>query len=390
MFVREAGSSLSSVHSIDLILSNTGTSAVTSAALDAAVVMLMMACPALMCLHATASMSRTLVEKLGQACPQLSDLSICTSDSNTADIQRFVDQIPTLLPTVNDLCFHMLGGDKALPDMSQIMQVTSLGLIGYTITSENEWRCLPPKLQHFHCGHVEIGPSHSSSTDTAPLRSLTSFDFSSGKIKLRTLTQILRAAPAALQCLYARDSEEATYLQVHCCLNSTAAADLCFIQETHPEAMRKPVFCFECATEERETTDLLPFFTALPCMPGVMECDVKNLRVAELGQIIRMFPGLRGLVLHSMPEMGDVELQVLETCAKLVFLGVRWMDNISPMGLLSLCHRQPSLRRVRCTQCVQLKEPVLNTCVTLLRRDVLITETDDGAENDVMSGAESD
>lgn len=92
---------------------------------------------------------------------------------------------------------------------------------------------------------------------------------------------------------------------------------------------------------------------ALPCMPGVTRCGFEDFNATELKSLVDVFSNVRYLSLSNLKFLGDIDLQGLGACTSLKEPSLFGLDDLSMFGVLALCVRLPTLRKIRHSDCAE-------------------------------------
>ncbi|MEW5317730.1 MAG: hypothetical protein WDW38_009007 [Sanguina aurantia] len=192
-FVQEVGEGLASVTSLHLRVKNSGTSSVTLAMLWEAVAVLLGACTKLTCFSYTGhTLPLAFLHTLGAVCPLMTTFNTWARTNDGQNLQDVIGLLPSVLPQL-----HSLGlGSGPLPNMSGNTSVRSLELYCFDFKASSEWLCLPPQLRTLKCDNVCVGPPAKSLEGNASLQSLLTLIVFNRAMSLKTLTEMLQAAPA--------------------------------------------------------------------------------------------------------------------------------------------------------------------------------------------------
>lgn len=373
--MREVGPALHTVTSLTLKLTDTGGSTVTAAVLDEALTMLADFCPALESLTISGDCPLDFITCIGERCHLLSSLTIKYSSEGFAQRQLMVAMLPTILPHVTKLYLkgyeYVMHSSVANPiDMSQCSSIRSLDIGWSSMLSEQEWDRLPPRLQHLTCAEILAQPSAATARDKA-LRSLVSVHTDSTSIKLDILAQLLRAAPLLTNIQLGENSERG---DIQCIISHTTGASFRVLQQrADVQLTRGAAYTLVNMGGWHDKCEWACLLAALPCMPGVVSCDLHYFESSDLCQLLRVFPNAQQLTLSrwgwdcAEGDLDDEDLHGLTQCSKLVKLSLVRCPSISPMGLMALCLQQPRIQCVLCFDCDLLKKVPAKKCMQLLK-----------------------
>lgn len=170
-----------------------------TAVLGRVLAVLVATCPAL--LHISCPEGRlasALWPILGQHCPLLTSLELCTCDAlHGPGMQELLRRQPSQLPNLHTLILR--GPGHKLPDLAKHTKILTLMLPGFTFRFKDRdaWLCLPPNLCHLHCEGFQIGPPATPTNGTPTIPRLLSVTVSEGTyISLHVWDQVLQAAPS--------------------------------------------------------------------------------------------------------------------------------------------------------------------------------------------------
>lgn len=333
--------------------------------LEDSIRVLAQACPALASLTYAGIMSPALLGAFGLACPLLTALTINNFPEELLYLQLVVQQLPTFLPHLNSLAIPDL--HEELLDMSDCSNILTLDIGSYTFYPDAHWRFLPPKLQHLLCEGVSAGPPPASAGSGPLLTSLLTLELMEQSMTLDTLAQLLRAA-GTLRGIKAGGHLEPGYTGwfIGCPFSLSTAADLALLHARMDEGLSVVVKYHIGRGLRTIEGSLQPFIDALPCMQRVTTCAFTRVQPAEFRPLFQAFPSLKHMQLFSQPVMDDVLLQEVAACSHLTKLVLWDCGHVSPMGLLALCLRLPSLELITYDVCALLIEPFVQNCVKLL------------------------
>lgn len=391
-FVRLAGPALSTVTNLDLVLKNVGGTASTAARLDKAVACVVQACPALNSFTFEGRISQALMQSLGNTCSKLSTFGIMAGNEDIQSWQEVVQQaiqpLPSLLPQVRKLVlpeYEDLVVDS-LPDMSGCVGVHTLEVRSFQIQSSDEWSRLPPNLTHLSCKDILSGPV--AAEEGGPtLKCLKVLEvLATEATPVSAVAQILRSAPALTEIKANIDLvdfdpvvEELgnNEFLLLCPPIAATAADLTLLHQRVDTN-----FVMDANYLIRSDVDLpegavQAFIDGLPSMARVTNCSFVCVLPVDLGPLLSAFSSLLVVRISSPLHMDDVALQSVAACLRIKRLELCNCNHVSPMGLLALCQRLPSLQSIACQYCDLLKEPFLDMCVQLLARDGLSVKIED-------------
>lgn len=372
--MREVGPALHTVTSLTLELTDTGGSTVTAAVLDEALTMLADFCPALESLTISGDCPLASISCIGERCHLLSSLTIKYSSEGFAQRQLMVAMLPTILPHVTKL--YLKENDTAsyssvvnLIDMSQCSSIRSLDIGWSSMLSEQEWDRLPPRLQYLTCAEIVAQPSAATAKDKA-LRSLVSVHTISTSIELDILAQLLRAAPFLTNIQL---GESFLTGNIQCIISHTTGASFRVLQQRADVQLTRGAAYALVSGGWHDKCEWARLLAALPCMPGVVSCDLHYFASSDLCQLLRVFPNAQQLTLSwwgwdcGEGVLDDEDLHGLTQGSKLVKLCLVGCPSISPMGLMALCLQQPRIRCVLCFDCDLLKKVPAEKCMQLLK-----------------------
>lgn len=320
----------------------------------------MRACPALTALHLPENTSLEFLRHASEACPLLPTLEL-RAQAHCPDIEDFLRAKPSPFLHLHTLIIRRT--DASLPDMSQLRGLHTLNLSTTSFTSEAQWLCLPPGLQSLFCLSLEVGPPADT---TCSLSSLFALHVEVPMhTPLYTIAQLLRAAPSLQAFTY--DLKEVEQLVVLCPLGPETAADLASLHT------RSDIPCLARATYLFDVSEAvvggpyLPLIATLPRMTGFTACQLESCTQEEMVGLLGVFPNMERLTLSFLHTMDDLGLRAVTSYGSLTQLKLDYCSSVTPMGLLALCLRLPSLTCVEYENCERLQQPELDKCVELLR-----------------------
>lgn len=379
--MQEAGPALTTVTHLKLCFQTTGYSTATRAKVIAAMTVLVSACPALTVLQPFFHPSPAFLRSLGETCPLLTTLDLFVGHPDRLDVDEIVQLQPSLLPSIHSLILR--GLDDTLPDMSTLTGVRSLQVLQFYPSSKGEWHFMPPNLESLACAGLIVGPSSAFSSQGPLLANLLSLHITSTTgTNLHALAQLVRAAPVlqSIRCSLPEDTKDQG-LVVKCLLGPSTAADLLLLHRRLDFRLFKDATYHFDLTFARVQPPFLSLISSLPCMTGFTSCELDSCTHEDLVALLRVFPDARKLALSFLPEMDDVKLRAVTTCAALTTLKLTFLPLVTPMGLLALHLHVPRLRYVSCAICVELQQPALDMCAHLLKgygRDVVFIDDTNG------------
>lgn len=364
-FVRLAGSSLSTVTSLFLLWDNTSRSPATAAAVNAALELLVAACPRLTSLEWDGQLSWGVLRKLGQTCKDLSTLTLgrdIPGQVCSMDVESVVAALPTQLPQVSSLS---LPADsytsldvctttsyvEVTPNMSANDSLLSLRLGCYRWGRASTWLRLPYNLQHFSCRRMECSfPPEPLMDGHNPLASLLSVDMGERErpTELGVLASILRCAPLLQQL-------NCSLQRFDCPLTASGAEDLHLVASKIDQGLFTHILrlCFDCGSFVSHPS-LHSYLDAFPPMQHVQECHMDDVTALALHSLLHIFPSMQRLCLHDSEDLDDAGLQELAVCSSLKELSFLDCNGISPTGVMALCRILPSLKDIYFLNCVEI------------------------------------
>lgn len=363
-FVQEVGKGLASVTSLHLRVKNSGTSSVTLAMLWEAVAVLLGACTKLTCFSYTGhTLPLAFLHTLGAVCPLMTTFNTWARTNDGQNLQDVIGLLPSVLPQL-----HSLGlGSGPLPNMSGNTSVRSLELYCFDFKASSEWLCLPPQLRTLKCDNVCVGPPAKSLEGNASLQSLLTLIVFNRAMSLKTLTEMLQAAPALQEIQIDGHCPEGEGLAIDCPLGPSTAMQFTLLQQRmHIHSLQNATYTFD--SHEEDSTDMTrSFIQALPCMAGVMSCKLRSCLPAVANDLLKVFPDIKQLCLSSPADFDDVSMQAVGSCSKLTRLSFSDCPSISSVGLLVLCARMPHLTSVEYSECDRLKPADLERLAGMLK-----------------------
>lgn len=123
---------------------------------------------------------------------------------------------------------------------------------------------------------------------------------------------------------------------------------------------------------------LQPIIAVLPCMTGVTRCEFSGCSPSTFGQLLAAFPDLSHVTICTDPEFGDMRLCDMASCGQLCSLTLEDCHSVTPMGLLAMCLRSPSLRVVKHELCKHLTPAAMNSVCGCARGTVSLWRCHDG------------
>lgn len=365
-----ARSALSSVTHLTLNCEDNSSNYINYDLIESYLILLIKACPALTSLTYNGNLSKELLGCMGEMCLQLRVLTI-TADHLVCMSQTFL-QLASLLPRISTLLvpnIHNLPL-KHLLGMGERLIYLDIGSQG--MCCDADWEALPQNLRFLRCDEMEVGPPALPSGRKL-LNSLLHLEATEPSMSLRTIAQILRAAPA-LQNI--KDGEHRPHLGtcVHIGIefDSSTPTDLLLLARRIETGLtidaKYEVGCFN----ERENGGCVQsLVSSLPCMRRATRCSFDGFQQPELGCLLKAFPSLQQLQLHGPVSLDDAGLHELAACSQIAAIELYGCNDVSPMGLLALCKLLPRLRSVTCIYCSLMTQPLMDECAQLLESEGL-------------------
>lgn len=314
-----------------------------------------------------------LVRKVAVVCPLIEELSLY--ELYNKNLEQTVQLLPSIFPRISTLCLppheeaRWRSAGLSLPDMSANTSIRTLHLGVNNCDDSTSWGHLPPNLQHLICGKLQVGPP-SVADASFLLPSLVRMIITNGTISSHALAQLLRTSPI-LQHLDVRGRWPFFHqpsICVECVFNKHTVADFATLQPRVQHILKEPSFKIDCGVG-RVKRSMGAFFASLPCMIGVTRCTFSKLHAdVPFGLLLHVFPDMQHLDLNTVGKFDDMQLQELTTCAHLTSLCLQSCKGFTPMGVLALCLRMPTLSSIQIFDCVQLQGRALKRCVQLLER----------------------
>lgn len=367
--MRKAGPALATVTCLELHYEDTGSSTVTAAELGQAIAAMVGSCPALLSLrclegHLTPSFLQALAT-LGDVCPSLASLEVYASAEDGPYLKQILQLQPSLFPHVSKLTVQANECNIPDLDLSSNISIVTLTLSGIYFQDGENWRLLPPNLRFLECSSFASGPPAIPSNGTASLRFLQSVMIRSGFITpLESLARLLQAAPA-LQVLTTQHAPYDRFF-IQCIPGPTMLSDLSAVRErTDFQLVSTATYWLDCGSVT-DTEPLQQFFETLPRMTGITRVHLDQCLPEDVGLLLTVFADVEHLQLR-IDSFDDISLAAVASSLQLVTLTLSDMTSVTPMGLLALCLRLPTLRSVTCEDCSQLTVPALEECTQLLR-----------------------
>lgn len=377
-FLREAGASLNTVTSLDVLLQNDGGSTATIYILIEAITLLAIACPVLKSL--SCNFCPIHLPGLSRSCPLLDTITFSCAEEDHEFLQQFLLLQPSGLPHLTRLelpHYAQQMGRCRLPDMSGAKSILILSMPRCTFDGATRWQLLPPQLEQLHISTLlETGPPILSE-DRKGLGSLRVLLLEHvDEMPLHVLAQLLRGVPTLLDIQVVE--AEGKQASVDCRLALSTAADLLTLhqrleQSPGMKVIRDAVYYFDCSARA-SLRAVLPLIASLPRMTSLWKCSFEGCRLSEFTSWLRVFPNVRVLTLIYMDKMDDVALQDLATCTSLTGLRLSHCNKVTSLGVLGLCIRHAGLRSITCSHCPHLKQPALTRCAAVLKRQIQLTE----------------
>lgn len=382
-FLKEVGEALATVICLSIDLDDAGNSPVTRTIMHTALSMVVRACPSLLQIYSSDIIPPELFEMIGGVCPQLSTITILNSDERIAlgSVQEMMLQQPRLFPQLIFLALpHFV---ENIPDLSGSSSIRILYLCSYAFVDAAQWSRLPPNLEKLQVDSVVAGPSPLNDRTGVPqLVSLLRLGVSCSLMPLHALAQLLQAAPALRELKdgfdpndhrLREDGNQQTQVVVHCSDMLSAAADFGVLQHRMGlESIANAVYYFDCNKNGSDTCKE-SVFAMLPRMPGFTSCLFAYCEIAEMVELLNVFPDVQSLVLAHV-ELFKIHFLVMSCSSKLTRLKLHKCNSIEPMGLLEVCNFLPSLCDVRCQGCRQLQAVGLASCKNMMARSISMIE----------------
>lgn len=354
-FLRQVGSALSTVTNLIFLLEDTGGSTFTAAVLNKTLELLVSAFPVLKCATIQGYISQSVLCRLGEACPLLTDLILLYNPRETLDAQRLVDLLPSLLPQVSSLDFSQhCQGTCMLPNMMGNDSLVSLDIPNYTLSSQSDWYSLPPNLKLLFVGNIVALPTfftiHNSILNNLLMLHI------GGNTCANNVAQSVRNAP--------RLEYVSVTGNLECNPTVIKASSLRFLHDRMEKGL---------VINARFTVDAkmhaVPHLclTLLPSMTHVTRCHIVYEEPGDLAKLLAVFPNMQQLFLVSGRDMDDHVLQDLAACSHLNKLDVVKCKNVTPMGVLALCLSLPGLCNISFHDCGRMSSPGLEKCKSLLK-----------------------
>lgn len=139
------------------------------------------------------------------------------------------------------------------------------------------------------------------------------------------------------------------------------------------------------------SVSMLPLMSSLPVIPGGTRLEVGMASDQELWSLLRAFPNTQRLSLLYQDGLDDLALQRLaELAPNINTLHLHYCHTLTPMGLLSLCHRLRGLQHILCVSCEGwdcegLTDVGVQLCMQLLRSAGLLVESVSQPDEDLES-----
>lgn len=374
-FLNLAGNALGTVTSMDVFFVDDGVSAVNSARLSNAMVLLAGACPALQrfgCKAFQAENCTNFLLQLGQACPLLSAFSVHAEPDNIPFMQQIVQLLPSLLPQLSMLCFPSLHGgtNSKLPDLSQHVSIISLKIRSFTFSDQSQWERLPPKLLHLECESICEAPAVLAGKIDVLHSLLTLLTYEPVEMNLSVLAQVLLVAPALQKfgntgdCLGLSDGGD--YFVIKCPLSSSSvASDLLRLNDRMLSGLTMSGILRMIGNSDGQS---LGPISLLPCMTLVKKCILGMFDRKEMCLMLDKFPHVEELMLWSPNKIVDDGIKDLAVCKRLTCLVLNQCNTISTMDLVVLCKHLHTLRNITCDNCAHLQGHAFEVCATLLEQ----------------------
>lgn len=380
-FVQEVGKALATVTKIDMCIENSGNSLVTTDILNKEVALLVQACPALTSLSSN-FIAPPLMQLLGRACPQITTLNMCESEKAIpiSSVRDMMFLQPLLFPHLKVLSLPHF--ERDFPDLTGSYSLRVLNLCSFIFSDIVEWQRLPPKLEKLQIRRVKTGPPTFTDDGSGRhlLASLTRVGLSLDSFPLHALAQLLQAAPA-LQAIKDGcdpadssghgDQEAEAYIVVDCFRTNSTATDFAILRQNRSlDSIINALYFFDGSNNRVWQ----PVSADLSLMSGFSSCKFAHCDVAELQQLLRVFPDIRSLALEHLDVYDFKLVQIIPSLSNLAMLELDHCRGISGLGLLAMCLHLTNLCHIRCKGCDQLHAGDLDLCQQLATREVSIVE----------------
>lgn len=357
-FSNEVDGALSSVTHLDLVYRRMRASALSLEGMNDAMALLVSKSPALKCLTCDGQLDPVFLQKMGEACPLITELTLAGAGAQSTlleDLQSFT----AALPRLNSLIFP---GLFTLPDISLFSKIRSLELNEYRINADTAWLCLPSNLQYIKCHRIGCGPPALASGRHV-LESLICLEVCSERIPLNALAQLLREAPSLKAvCTGVLGGG---VLVIVCDLNSSTKDDLIVLSHNNEVAGITNAIINMSSSRNMIEGPLEAFAHGMPSMSGFQRC-VFECQGSNLLPMLAVFPDVSNLRLTFAELVDDTVLQALASSSRLTHLEMEFCHHVSPTGLLLLSQNLPALQIVGIGACELLNGPAFESCVEML------------------------
>lgn len=349
---------LSSVTHLDLVYRSMGASVLSLEGMNDTMALLVSKCPALKCLTSDGKLDPVFLQKMGEACPLITELTLAGAVEQST-LLNTLQSFTAALPRLNSL---ILPGMFTLPDISLSSRILSLKLNEYRINADTSWLCLPANLQHIKCRRIGSGPP-ALAGGRHVLESLICLEVCSERIPLHALAQLLCEAPA-LKAVCTGVCGGGV-LVIDCDLNSSTAADLTVLsQNKEVDGINNAIINMSCSRNMIEGS-LEAFAQGMPTMSGFERCVFEG-QGANMLPMLAAFPDVSNLRLTFAELVDDTVLQALASSSRLTHLQMEFCNHVSPTGLLLLSLNLPALQTVGVGACQLLNGPAFESCVEML------------------------